>query len=93
MGKVNSSLCLAVPITSLTAHRLLIAAATIAAKGLSDEMWEHKYYAYVGGVGTRELSRLEYELLLRLEWKIVPSYGILRFGTFICILHLPDSSI
>lgn len=59
-------------ISSLTVHRFLITAATVAAKGLSDSFWTNSTYARVGGVSTKELALLELEFLRRLEWRIVP---------------------
>jgi hypothetical protein len=59
-------------ISSLTVHRFLITAATVAAKGLSDSFWTNTLYARVGGVSVRELALLELEFLRRLEWRIVP---------------------
>ncbi|KAH7117997.1 cyclin-domain-containing protein [Dendryphion nanum] len=59
-------------ISSLTVHRFLITAATVAAKGLSDSFWTNSLYAKVGGVSVRELALLELEFLRRLEWRIVP---------------------
>lgn len=59
-------------ISSLTVHRFLITAATVAAKGLSDSFWTNSLYARVGGVSLRELALLELEFLTRLEWRIVP---------------------
>ncbi|PSN68437.1 cyclin-domain-containing protein, partial [Corynespora cassiicola Philippines] len=59
-------------ISSLTVHRFLITAATVAAKGLSDSFWTNSLYARVGGVSVRELALLELEFLRRLEWRIVP---------------------
>ncbi|KAF2878296.1 cyclin-domain-containing protein [Massariosphaeria phaeospora] len=59
-------------ISSLTVHRFLITAATVAAKGLSDSFWTNSLYARVGGVSVRELALLELEFLHQLEWRIVP---------------------
>ncbi|KAK5147337.1 hypothetical protein LTR04_000857 [Oleoguttula sp. CCFEE 6159] len=59
-------------ISSLTVHRFLITAATVAAKGLSDAFWTNPTYARVGGVSVRELALLELEFLERVEWRIVP---------------------
>lgn len=69
-------LCLLYPaftINSLTVHRFLITAATVAAKGLSDSFWTNNTYARVGGVGLKELALLELELLMRVQWRIVPT--------------------
>jgi hypothetical protein len=69
-------LCLLYPaftITTLTVHRFLITAATVAAKGLSDSFWNNATYARVGGIKIAELGLLELDFLYRLDWKIVPS--------------------
>lgn len=64
-------------ISSLTVHRFLITAATVAAKGLSDSFWTNSLYARVGGVSVRELGLLELEFLAKVEWRIVPKPEIL----------------
>jgi len=69
-------LCLlyeAFTITSLTVHRFLITAATVAAKGLSDSFWNNATYARVGGIKIAELGMLELDFLYRVDWKIVPN--------------------
>ncbi|KAI9727040.1 MAG: hypothetical protein M1834_008566 [Cirrosporium novae-zelandiae] len=73
-------LCVLYPaftISSLTVHRFLITAATVASKGLSDSFWTNKTYARVGGVSIRELALLELEFLWRVEWRIVPKPEVL----------------
>ena len=64
-------------ISSLTVHRFLITAATVAAKGLSDSFWTNSLYAKVGGVSVRELALLELEFLRKLDWRIVPKPEVL----------------
>lgn len=64
-------------INTLTVHRFLITAATVAAKGLSDSFWNNTTYARVGGVRVAELKLLELEFLHRVDWKIVPNPEIL----------------
>jgi hypothetical protein len=59
-------------VSSLTVHRFLITAATVASKGLSDGHWPNRIYAYIGGVGNAELGMLEREFLRRVDWKILP---------------------
>jgi hypothetical protein len=71
------SLYPAFSISSLTVHRFLIAAATVAAKGLSDSFWNNSTYARVGGIKLAELGLLESELLYRLDWRIVPNPEVL----------------
>jgi len=58
--------------TTLTVHRFLITAATVAAKGLSDSFWNNTTYARVGGIKIAELGLLELDFLYRVDWKIVP---------------------
>jgi len=64
-------------INTLTVHRFLITAATVAAKGLSDAFWNNSTYARVGGVRVAELKLLELEFLYRVDWKIVPNPEVL----------------
>ena len=64
-------------VTSLTIHRFLITAATVAAKGLSDSYWNNTMYARVGGIKVTELSLLELEFLDRVDWKVVPNPKVL----------------
>ncbi|RDW84626.1 hypothetical protein BP6252_02216 [Coleophoma cylindrospora] len=71
------SLYPAFTITTLTVHRFLITAATVAAKGLSDSFWNNATYARVGGVKVAELGLLELDFLYRVDWKIVPNPEVL----------------
>jgi hypothetical protein len=64
-------------VTSLTIHRFLITAATVAAKGLSDSYWNNSTYARVGGIKVTELNLLELEFLYRLDWKVLPNPEVL----------------
>lgn len=64
-------------INTLTVHRFLITAATVAAKGLSDSFWSDSTYARVGGVKIAELKLLELEFLQKVDWKIVPNHEVL----------------
>ncbi|KAG9256389.1 nuc-1 negative regulatory protein preg [Emericellopsis atlantica] len=64
-------------INTLTVHRYLITAATVAAKGLSDAFWNNATYARVGGVRLQELKLLELEFLHRVDWRIVPNPEVL----------------
>ncbi|KAL5352636.1 Pho80p cyclin [Pseudogymnoascus australis] len=71
------SLYPAFTITTLTVHRFLITAATVAAKGLSDSFWNNTTYARVGGIKLAELGLLELEFLHRVDWRIVPNPEVL----------------
>ena len=64
-------------INTLTVHRFLVTAATVASKGLSDSFWNNSTYARVGGVRLAELKLLELEFLYRVDWKIVPNPEVL----------------
>jgi hypothetical protein len=64
-------------INTLTVHRFLITAATVASKGLSDAFWNNSTYARVGGVKLAELKLLELEFLTRVDWTIVPNPEVL----------------
>ncbi|KFA78482.1 hypothetical protein S40288_08680, partial [Stachybotrys chartarum IBT 40288] len=64
-------------INTLTVHRFLITAATVASKGLSDSFWNNTTYARVGGVRIAELNLLELEFLYRVDWRIVPNPEVL----------------
>ncbi len=65
-------------INSLTVHRFLITAATVAAKGLSDSFWTNPTYAKIGGIPVTELATLELEFLHKVDWKIVPKPEVLE---------------
>lgn len=74
-------LCVVYPvfnISSLTVHRFLICAATVASKGLSDSFWTNNTYARVGGISVKELALLELDFLMRMEWKIIPDPQVLE---------------
>lgn len=65
--------------SSLTAHRFLVAAATVAAKcSLSDRWCTTEHYARVGGISPAELCLLQRELLSRLQWRVVASQQLLE---------------
>jgi hypothetical protein len=63
--------------TTLTVHRFLITAATVASKGLSDSFWNNATYARVGGIKLAELGLLELDFLYRVDWRIVPNPEVL----------------
>jgi Cyclin len=64
-------------LSSLTVHRFLITAITIASKGLCDAFCTNTHYAKVGGIGVAELNMLELEFLKKVDWKIVPEAVVL----------------
>lgn len=69
-------LCSAFPafvVSSLTIHRFLITATTVASKGLCDAFCTNSHYAKVGGITLGELNLLELEILARMDWRILCS--------------------
>jgi hypothetical protein len=65
-------------VSSLTVHRFLITAATVASKGLCDTFLTNSLYARVGGLSLMELNMLELEFLVRVGWRIVPKAEVLE---------------
>lgn len=59
-------------LNSLTVHRFLLTATTVASKGLCDSFCTNTHYAKVGGVHCSELNVLECELLRRINYRIIP---------------------
>ncbi|XBW34720.1 hypothetical protein QEN19_000287 [Hanseniaspora menglaensis] len=64
--------CPSFEISSLTVHRFLLAATTVACKGLRDSFYTNEHYAKVGGVHVSELNVLEQELLTQINYRILP---------------------
>jgi len=65
-------------VNSLTVHRFLITAATVASKGLSDAFWTNSTYARIGGISTTELATLELDFLQRISFRILPTTELLE---------------
>ncbi|KAI5796702.1 cyclin-domain-containing protein, partial [Pyronema domesticum] len=65
-------------VSSLTVHRFLITAATVATKGLCDTFLTNSLYARIGGLSLMELNMLELEFLVRVGWRIVPKAEVLE---------------
>lgn len=59
-------------LNSLTVHRFLLTATTIASKALCDSFCSNKHYAKVGGVNIIELNLLEIEFLKWVNYRVVP---------------------
>jgi hypothetical protein len=53
-----------------TLHRFTITAVCLAGKALGDRFYSNGFCAAVGGIGGRELGRLELELAARLGWRL-----------------------
>ncbi|TVU19293.1 hypothetical protein EJB05_35433 [Eragrostis curvula] len=56
--------------TSLSVHRLLITSVVVAAKFIDDGFFNNAYYGKVGGISTREMNRLELDLLFSLDFRL-----------------------
>lgn len=59
-------------LNSLTVHRYLITATTVASKGLCDSFCTNSHYAKVGGIRTQELNVLESDFLERVRYRVIP---------------------
>lgn len=59
-------------LNSLTAHRFILTATTVASKGLCDSFCTNSHYAKVGGVHCNELNVLETEFLKKVNYRILP---------------------
>ncbi|CCH58506.1 hypothetical protein TBLA_0A07160 [Henningerozyma blattae CBS 6284] len=59
-------------LNSLTVHRYLLTATTIASKGLCDSFCTNSHYAKVGGIRCNELNVLETEFLERVRYRVIP---------------------
>ncbi|CAD5326609.1 Cyclin-U3-1 [Arabidopsis thaliana] len=73
----------------LNVHRLIITTVMLAAKVFDDRYFNNAYYARVGGVTTRELNRLEMELLFTLDFKL--QVDPQTFHTHCCQLEKQNS--
>lgn len=60
-------------ISPLCAHRLIATSVTVAAKFTDDVHYSNKHYAYVAGVSTREMNRMEANFLHLLGWQLAVS--------------------
>lgn len=67
-----SSIYPAFTLNSLTAHRFLLTATSVASKGLCDSFCTNSHYAKVGGVQCSELNILEEEFLRKVNYRVIP---------------------
>ena len=73
-------------VSSLTIHRFLITATTVATKGLCDAFCTNTHYARVGGISLSELNVLELELLAKLNWRILsPEEELQSYYVNMCV--------
>jgi hypothetical protein len=62
----------------LTVHRLLLVCTAVAMKANSDFFYKNVYVAQAGGVPTKELNRLEKELLIRVHFSVMVTAAEVR---------------
>ncbi|KAH8582479.1 cyclin cyclin [Cryptosporidium sp. chipmunk genotype I] len=65
----------ALNVTSLTAHRLVLAAALLTYKLMYDVQYGIKFWAHIGGVPQWEMLMLEYHILKILNWDLSINYN------------------
>jgi len=65
-------------LSSLTCHRFIIAAITVASKGLCDIFCTNSLYAKVGGITVTELNMLEREFLQAIDWRLTCTQEVLQ---------------
>jgi len=65
-------------LSSLTCHRFIIAAITVASKGLCDTFCTNNLYAKVGGITVTELNMLEREFLQAIDWRLMCTREVLQ---------------
>ncbi|KAJ4733364.1 Cyclin-P3-1 [Rhynchospora pubera] len=67
-------------VTSLNVHRLLITSVVLAAKFIDDAFYNNAYYAKVGGISTREMNRLELNMLFCIDFRL--KVDVTTFGKY-----------
>ncbi|KAF9161736.1 hypothetical protein DFQ27_002055 [Actinomortierella ambigua] len=65
-------------ISSLTVHRFIITAVTLAAKAVCDSYCTNTHYAKVGGLSTQELNSLEVAFLELIDWRVAVEGAVLQ---------------
>lgn len=77
-------------VTSLTAHRLVLAATLLTYKLMYDVQYGIKFWAHIGGVPQWEMLMLEYHILKILNWDLSIDYHEFK-KTYFEILSSRDS--
>ncbi|KAL7754272.1 Pho80p cyclin [Sorochytrium milnesiophthora] len=65
-------------ISSLTVHRFVVAAITVAAKAICDSYCTNTHYARVGGISVQELNTLELEFLFLIDWNVAVTNAVVQ---------------
>ncbi|EPZ31854.1 Cyclin PHO80-like domain-containing protein [Rozella allomycis CSF55] len=80
-------------VSSLTVHRFLITACTVAAKSLCDSYCTNTHYAKVGGISMQELNMLELEFLFMIDWDLgITREGLQKYYMNLVLQH-PDNTL
>ncbi|KAJ3676296.1 hypothetical protein LUZ60_003708 [Juncus effusus] len=79
-----------VVVTSLNVHRLVVTSVVLAAKFSDDAFFNNAYYAKVGGISTKEMNRLELNLLFCIDFRL--RVDVSTFGKY-CIQLEKEATI
>lgn len=80
----------AVPVCSLTVHRLIMISVMLAAKMHDDIHYSNEYYARAGGLCLKETNLLEAKMLALLKWKVsVSAHEYQLYHTLLCQASSP----
>lgn len=69
-------------ISSLTCHRFIITAVALSSKTLCDAFCTNAHYARIGGISPIELTRLEREFLIAIDWRLTVSPVLVHVSVF-----------
>lgn len=68
--------------------RLILSAMLIALKYNEDDYFANEFYAKVGGVTKKEIDKLEYEFLIRSEYKLFVSEDVFeKYNNYLITAH------
>ena len=69
-------------------YRLILSAMLIALKYNEDDYYNNEFYAKVGGVTKKEIDKLEYEFLIRSEYKLFVSEDVFeKYNNYLITAH------
>ena len=69
-------------------YRLILSAMLIALKYNEDDYFNNEFYAKVGGVTKKEIDKLEYEFLIRSEYKLFVSEDVFeKYNNYLITAH------
>ena len=69
-------------------YRLILSAMLVALKYNEDDYFNNEFYAKVGGVTKKEIDKLEYEFLIRSEYKLFVSEDVFeKYNNYLITAH------